>query len=80
MRTITNGPTNSDYEMDQIERRVAKYVRESGFIANNTERITMMENCYERARAEKMRVIYHAGCCFPWPFTERDFGSNRLMC
>ena len=40
----------------------------------------MMENCYERARAEKMRVIYHGRVLFSLAFTERDFGSNRLMC
>ena len=69
---------NSDYEMDQIERRVAKYVRESGFIANNTERITMMENCYERARAEKMRVIYHGRVLFSLAVYREGFREQQI--
>lgn len=55
---------NSDYEMGQIERRVQKYIRGSGFKANNVERITMMEDCYERVKTEKMRVIYHGRMLF----------------
>ncbi len=69
---------NSDYEMGQIARRVDKYVRGSGYIANNSERISMMENCYERVKAEKARVIKHGRVLFSLAVYRESFKKQQI--
>ncbi len=68
----------SDYEMDQIKRRVDKYVKGAGFIANNNERILMMENCYDRVKAEKMRVVYHGRVLFSLAVYREGYKDQQL--
>lgn len=69
---------NSDYELDQINQRVAKYVKQSGFIANNKERILMMNNCYERIKAEKARVIKHGRVLFSLAVYSEGFEDRKM--
>lgn len=69
---------NSDYELGQIEHRVNSYVRMSGFLANNTERIAMMESCYDRIKAEKARVIKHGRVLFSLSVYREGFEDSKI--
>ena len=54
----------SDYRVDQIDLRYQKYITGKRFSANNKERLTVLQDCYDEMRTERARVAKMASILY----------------